>query len=156
MTKKVFITVRGEHTVDGVPQEPVEVRTAGRYYFRGGRHYLLYDEFPEGGSMEDPPLSYSEDTGKRIRNLVKFNDDEMEVSKTGGTESHMHFEKGRLHMTQYRTPTGILELGVETSAVRLHNELHRIEMQVDYTLYAGGARIQDSRVTVTVIPYPVL
>lgn len=193
MTKRVYITVRGEHTVDGVAQDPVEVRTEGKYYCRGGRHYLLYDELMEGGSSADPPSGYSsaaEEDGtdflggdvhteplpfetagrrgsaagtagqgnpeRRIRSLVKFNAQGLEISRTGGVESHMHFEKDRMHMTQYRTPSGILELGVEASSIRLTENAHRIEIQVDYTLYAGGSKVQDSRVCVTVIPYPIV
>ena len=47
MTKEVLVSIRGIHTVDG-ESDNVEVITAGSYYFKNNKHYIVYDELVEG------------------------------------------------------------------------------------------------------------
>ncbi|HIR97979.1 MAG TPA: DUF1934 domain-containing protein, partial [Candidatus Merdisoma faecalis] len=49
MTKEILLSISGLHFVDG-EDGSVEVVTAGDYYNRGGKHYILYDEVVEGMS----------------------------------------------------------------------------------------------------------
>ena len=44
MTKDVLITISGIQTIDGEVNDPIETVTPGEYYFRNGKHYILYDE----------------------------------------------------------------------------------------------------------------
>ena len=48
MTKDVLITISGIQTIDGEVNDPIETVTPGEYYFRNGKHYILYDEVQEG------------------------------------------------------------------------------------------------------------
>ena len=43
MTKDVLVSVRGAHIADGETNN-LEVITAGSYYFKNGKHYIIYDE----------------------------------------------------------------------------------------------------------------
>ena len=48
MTNEVLLTIAGLQLIDGDQEMPVEVVTAGNYYLRNGKHYILYDEVVEG------------------------------------------------------------------------------------------------------------
>ena len=48
MTRNVIITVTGTHETDGVRQDPVVTTASGRHFVQNGKHYLLYDELPDG------------------------------------------------------------------------------------------------------------
>ena len=69
MTKDVLIRVKGLQMVDEADQaEPIEVVTAGEYYFRNGHHYVKYDEMLEG--FEENTINY-----------IKVGENSMEVRK---------------------------------------------------------------------------
>ena len=54
MTKEVLLTIKGlQFTTDAGEEEngspePMEVITAGNYYKKNGKHYIMYDEVMEG------------------------------------------------------------------------------------------------------------
>ena len=93
MTRNVIITVTGTHETDGVRQDPVVTTASGRHFVQNGKHYLLYDELPDGADGV-------------IQNIVKFNGQILEVTKKGALESRMTFEKGKMNVTHYKTPAG--------------------------------------------------
>ena len=106
MTRNVIITVTGTHETDGVRQDPVVTTASGRHFVQNGKHYLLYDELPDGADGV-------------IQNIVKFNGQILEVTKKGALESRMTFEKGKMNVTHYKTPAGILELGMTAKEIVL-------------------------------------
>ncbi len=131
MTRNVIITVTGTHETDGVRQDPVVTTASGRHFVQNGKHYLLYDELPDGADGV-------------IQNIVKFNGQILEVTKKGALESRMTFEKGKMNVTHYKTPAGILELGMTAKEIVLTESRARVEIRVDYELHAGGRKVQDS------------
>ncbi len=143
MTKQVLITVTGSHSVDGVEQDPVVTTAKGTYNMQKGHHYIRYEEQAEGA-----PVATS--------NLVKFYEGYLSVTKKGHVSSQMIFEKGKMNVTNYHTPAGILEMGVEAEAITLTEADKKLEIAVDYALHAGGSKVQNSRVVITVVPYPFL
>ncbi|MCI8598235.1 MAG: DUF1934 domain-containing protein, partial [Lachnospiraceae bacterium] len=48
MTKQVLLTIAGLQYMGEEMNDPVEIVTAGDYYNRNGKHYVLYDEVVEG------------------------------------------------------------------------------------------------------------
>ena len=44
MTEDVLVSVKGLHALDTADEEEVEVFSAGKYYFKNGKHYVLFDE----------------------------------------------------------------------------------------------------------------
>ena len=49
MTKDVLVSVRGIHTTEADGETGnVEVITAGIYYYKNNKHYVIYDELVEG------------------------------------------------------------------------------------------------------------
>ena len=48
MTKEIILTISGLHATDGETDDPVEVITPAEYFFKNGKHYVIYDEVMEG------------------------------------------------------------------------------------------------------------
>ena len=73
-------------------EEAIEVVTPASYYWKNGKHYILYDEVIEGMSGT-------------IKNKIKITGtDSVEIMKTGMSNTHMVFEKNKKNLTYYRTP----------------------------------------------------
>ena len=84
MTEDVLITVTGLHAVNGEKdaEDKVEITSAGKYYKKNGKHFVLYDEV-------------AEETGDIIKNRLKLSDSAMEIHKTGQMKTSMVFENGK-------------------------------------------------------------
>ena len=143
MTRNVIITVTGTHETDGVRQDPVVTTASGRHFVQNGKHYLLYDELPDGADGV-------------VQNIVKFNGQILEVTKKGALESRMTFEKGKMNVTHYKTPAGILELGMTAKEIVLTESRAHVEIRVDYELHAGGRKVQDSTVIISAVQQPIV
>ena len=53
MTRDVIVRISGLHqdAMEDLPDEenvPIEVMSPGSYYWRNGKHYVIYDEVTEG------------------------------------------------------------------------------------------------------------
>ena len=70
MTKDVIVTINGLQFAQETETEPVEIVTAGSYYKKNGKHYIIYDEVMEGfeGST---------------KNIIKLTEDSLDVTKKG-------------------------------------------------------------------------
>ena len=57
MTKDVLVSVRGAHIADGETNN-LEVIMAGSYYFKNGKHYIIYDEIlrKEASAIPSKPM----------------------------------------------------------------------------------------------------
>ena len=83
MTKDVLVKISGLQFGEEIEDdEPVEIITTGNYYKKNGKHYILYDEVQEGFDGV-------------TKNVIKLNDDFMDVTKRGATNVHMMFEKNK-------------------------------------------------------------
>ena len=69
MTKEILLSIAGLHLADGEDGN-IEVVTAGDYYNRGGKHYILYDEVTEG--MDG-----------HTSNVIKIGENSLEITKKG-------------------------------------------------------------------------
>lgn len=143
MTRDVWIKVAGYHSVDGVEQEPVITEARGTYSLQGGRHYLRYTEV-------------SAETGHASKALVKCREGFLEVTKKGAIDSTMRFEVGKENVSHYSTPAGDLEIGVLASEIAIAEDARRIVISCRYSLHAMGECLQNSRVEITVIPFPMM
>ena len=67
MTKDVLVSVRGIHTAEADGENGnVEVITAGTYYYKNNKHYVIYDELVEGYD-------------KAIRSTIRIGDGTVEL-----------------------------------------------------------------------------
>lgn len=138
MTKEILLSISGLHMLEGEDGN-VEMVTAGDYYHRNGKHYILYDEVVEGISGH-------------ISNRIKISGDSVEVTKKGLTNTQLIFEKGKKHMTRYQTPYGILDLGVLTREVQIREEESAIGVKVEYILEVNEQHLAECTIEMQVKP----
>lgn len=145
MTKEVLISITGLHyeVVPGEEMteetEPIEVITPATYYFKNGKHYILYDEIVEG-------------IPGCIKNKVRVSPEEgiLELTKSGITRTNMTFEKGKIHMSQYNTPYGELLMGIYTKEMQCHEEERLIKIDASYALDINGEKVADCEIGIRV------
>ena len=103
MTRDVLIRLSGLQSMED-DEGVVEVITAGDYFWKNNKHYLIYDEVMEG-------------TDGTIRNTMKLTPDKLEIRKSGPISASMVFEVDKKTQTHYATPMG--EMLVEMTASRI-------------------------------------
>ncbi len=133
MNKEVKLTISGLHTDTEAAHASVETVVEAQYFKRGNSHYLLYEEMQEGFD-------------KPSQNRIKFREDLLELNRKGLMETHMVFEEGKTHMTNYSTPYGQMVLGIHTKSIQVQEQENRILVNVEYQLEADGEYLEDSRI----------
>ena len=103
MAKDVLVSVKGTQVIDG-EKDTVEMITAGTWYEKNGKQYLLYEE-----SYEEVQVT--------TKNPLKITPELIEVSKKGAISSKMIYELGKKHQTNYMTPMGMIVLGITTGDI---------------------------------------
>ena len=137
MTKQELLTISGLQMMDGETNEPVEIVTAGDYYFRNGKHYVLYDEVIEG-------------TSGHIQNTVKIGPESLEVMKKGLSNVHMVFEKNKKNLACYDTPFGSMMVGIQTGHVEVQETEDNIDIQVKYALDINDEFLADCHIRMNI------
>ncbi len=143
MTKEVLLTVAGLHydvLAEEVDEEneAIEVITPATYYLKNGKHYIIYEELVEGFS-------------ESIKNRIKIDEQGIvEMVKKGISNTHMVFEKEKIHMTNYETPYGELLIGIFTTNLELDIQENEILASISYALDANGQKVADSNITIRV------
>ena len=136
MTKDVLVTIAGlQFEIDS--EEPIEVITAGQYFLKNDKHYVLYDEILE-------------DTNEICKNRIKIGKDQVEILKTGASNVHMVFEKGKKNLTYYNTPFGNLLIGIDTTKVEFNEGSEQLELKINYVLEVNYAHVSDCSITIKV------
>ena len=142
MTKEVLLTISGlhydtfsENTDD--ENEPSEVITPAMYYFKNGKHYVLYDELVEGMLGT-------------IKNTIRFTDSKLEMKKSGITNTNMVFEKEKINVTPYDTPYGEMMIGVYTKDMRVSVKEQDIDVSVAYTLDVNDEKVADCNIVMNI------
>lgn len=137
MTNEVLLTIAGLQLIDGEGETPIEIVTAGDYYHRNGKHYILYDEMIEGCSGH-------------IHNTVKIGEESLEVIKRGISNVHMVFEKNRKNLTCYATPFGNLTIGIMAHRIQIEESDKDIDVQVNYSLDVNDQYLADCSIQLNV------
>ena len=143
MTKNVWISVAGLHIGDDPEGEKVEILTPGSYYKKKNHHYVLFDEM-------------SPDCDEVTKNVVKFNDDSITISKRGFTNTEMVFEKNKRSMTNYVTPYGSLVVGIDADRVDVKEEEDSISININYALDVNYEHLANCEIKMDITPYAKL
>lgn len=143
MTKDVLLKISGlQFTADnsgmGEP-EPVEIIAPGEYYFKNGKHYILYDEFMEGFDSV-------------TKNVLKLQGDSLEITKRGSANVHMIFEKDKKNMTCYATPFGSMMMGIDAHSISIEESEQEIHAQIEYALDVNYEHLADCTIDLSVQP----
>lgn len=131
MTKDVLITISGMQF--DVGDAPIELKTVGSYYLKNGKHYVLFEEEPEGG-------------GPITKNIIKFKEGSFEMTKKGGNNSYLLFELGKKNSTVYCTPVGDIQVDVATYDLSIAESEEEILVRVKYTLDINYSFISECEV----------
>lgn len=138
MTEDILISVKGLHELEGAQEEEIEVFSAGKYYFKNGKHYILYEE-------------QAEDTGEIIKNRITLKDHFMEVQKKGPMSAKMTFEQDKKNTSWYNTPFGNLLAGITVTQMQMKEEEEQILVDVEYQLDINYEQVADCHIQVKVM-----
>lgn len=136
MTENVLLTVKGRQ-MDLGEDAQTELMAGASYYFRNGKHYILYDEINEAG----------EQTG----NTIKIAGDRVDVIRRGPSSVHMVFERDKKITTCYHTPAGDMLMDTHTSSIYTRQTEEYLETRIDYSLYLNGSFISACTVQIRVM-----
>lgn len=127
MTKDVIIEISGlqESKMEGEVGEKGEdlvVVMPASYYYKNGKHYILYDEVVEGS-----PIG--------IKNKLKITGTEqVDMMKSGATNTHMVFEHYKKTQTYYQTPFGQMLVTFYTTDMDIKVSEDEINVKLLYEL----------------------
>lgn len=138
MTKEVLISISGIQ-ISGEEQDDIEMVTIGDYYMKNGKHYIIYDEIPEGEA-------------ETIRNTIKVGPDAMDIIKKGMTNVHMTFKKNEKNITCYATSIGDLMIGIHTNQVRVEEKEDLLQVAVEYSLDINYEHVSECNIMLSVQP----
>ena len=137
MTKDVLVSISGVQSELIHPSdenEPIEVITPGTYYYKNGKHYIIFDEMVE-------------EMAETVHNRIKIAEDGgVEILKTGATNAHMVFEKNKKNLTYYGTAYGQMLVGVNTRRMQVDVAEEEIRVKVDYQLDINHEPLADCRI----------
>lgn len=137
MTKEVLVSISGLQMAPDEQTDSVEVIAPGEYYYRNNKHFVIYDEVAEGES-------------EATKNIIKFNDDMMEVTRKGPANVHLLFEKNKKNVTYYYTPFGSLNVGIEARSIEVTEEENEIKVNVKYALEVNYEHVAECDIVLTV------
>ncbi|MDO4299514.1 MAG: DUF1934 domain-containing protein [Lachnospiraceae bacterium] len=138
MTEDVLVSVKGLHVTEEAEQNEIETISAGRYYNRNGKHYILYEEAIEG-------------TQELVQSCIKLQNGRMEVRKKGPLQSQMIFERDKKNTSWYYTPYGNMMAGIEVTEMKVSETKDLIEVNVDYSLEMNYEHMADCSIQVKVM-----
>ena len=140
MTKEVLVSIAGlQYEQEG--EEAIELISAGEYYFRNGKHYVIYEELiqeQEGGSSST------------VKCTLKLSNKQVEVIKKGPAAVHMIFELGQNHMTYYSTPYGDLMIGITTNSIQMIESDNAMEVEINYGLDMNFQFVSECKLTIKI------
>lgn len=137
MTKEVLITVCGLQNGPDTDGEPIEMTTAGEYYYKNDKHYILYEEVVEGENST-------------TKNRIKIAPGMLELTKNGVVNVHMLFEENKKNITHYFTPYGSLMMGIDTRKVKISELENELTVCVYYGLEINQEFVADCDIKITV------
>lgn len=133
MTKDVIISIKGLQFESDLDEDKVETITRGQYYKKNKHHYVIYEEILEGF------------TGN-TKNVIRFNDQELNLTKKGIVNVHMLFEENKKNITNYITPYGSIQIGIDAKNIQLQEEEEMIGVTVEYALEVNYEHLADCKI----------
>lgn len=105
MTENAIITVFGQQTIEGHPDEPIELITTGEFLKRGDAYVITYPESEITG-LEDTIT------------LIEAYQNRIVISRQGKHSSQLVFEQGKRHITAYDAELMSLTMTLYTKSVK--------------------------------------
>ena len=143
MTKDVLINISGlQVDVNEMENndEPIETISTGNYFFKNGKHYLLFEEVSEGVP------------GVTKTQIKIKGEDSLEVLKRGVSNAPMIFDTKRKNRSYYETPYGQLNLGIFTRNIKIDEKEDNINIKVEYALDVNYEPLAECTIRINVKP----
>lgn len=123
MTKDCLVSIKGlQYTVDSnADDERVETINRANFYRRNNKSFITYEE-----AMESSTIA--------TKNVLKFDDKSLEVTKKGEFSVRLVFEEGVKNLTNYNTPYGNLVVGIYTDKIEVRETKDKINLHVEYDM----------------------
>ena len=121
MNSECLVTIKGLHFDVSQNANDLEVVLPGKYSKRGDFHYIIYDEPVEGTDYVN-------------KNMIKFNDHTMTLTKKGVINATMLFDTSSKNLTNYNTPYGSIVFGIETHSVNVDVAPDMVHLNISYSL----------------------
>lgn len=139
MTKEVLVAIKGLQFGSSDEETNIETVNVAEYYEKGNSRYIIYDEVEEGSR-------------ENTKNIIKFKDNVLELTKKGFVNVHMVFQENQKNMTNYATPFGDILIGIDARRVSMTEGEKHIQMKVDYALEVNYEHLADCNITVDIRP----
>lgn len=137
MTKEIIVTVRStQKTMED--ENVIEAIYPGNYYLKNDKIYVKYEE-------------KIEENGKKVSSLIKIGQDVVDIIKTGGVNTTMHFELDKKMTTNYESPVGTLYIGIETRDMHISIDTDQIDVKLKYALEINGGTVSDNCVEINIV-----
>ena len=136
MTKDVIVSISGLQ-MDVDSESPLEVITMGNYFYKNGKHYVLFDETVG-------------DAGEQSKNTIKIAPNRVDVIKKGDNSVHMVFEPDKKNMTYYNTPFGSMLVGINTIGITHEEDEFNINTKIEYALEVNYAHMSDCSIAINI------
>ncbi|MGN1148082.1 MAG: DUF1934 domain-containing protein [Lachnospiraceae bacterium] len=137
MTKDVLLAIKGLQFDASAEESNVQTITVAEYYEKNNSHYVIYDEAIEG-------------TEQSTKNIIKFKDKSLELTKKGFVNVHMLFEENKKSLTNYATPFGDILIGIDAKKITKTIENDTIRVNVDYALEVNYEFLADCKITMEI------
>ena len=135
----VLVKVKGVQKSPEGEENTILTEAEGRYCFRGGRHYVLYEE--QGIS----------EAGK-VTATLKFDESKLTLLRHGAVEQTMEFLPRAESRSLYRTPIGNLALSVRTEFLGMDLSAAVKKLTVEYSLAVEGVHQSRNSLFIEVSP----
>lgn len=125
---KVKISIRARQEAPDGQVEKLHHRLTGRYFFKGGKHYLRYeDKYLDGDS--------------RVPTTIKVAEDELVILRHGTAKTEQRFVPSQETRSDYHTPYGVMELVMRTELLKACFAERSGYAKVAYHLSANGSPV---------------
>jgi uncharacterized beta-barrel protein YwiB (DUF1934 family) len=136
MTKDILVHVSGLQLAEE-SSEPIVLVTSGTYYYRNGKHFIVYEEIDEDGEV--------------AKNTIKIAPDMVDLVRKGITSSHMIFQIGKENLTYYDTPFGSMLMGITTYSIKFEEVSDtKMKLDIDYALSVDSRHMSDCNIKIKI------
>ena len=137
MAEKLTITLTGIQQ-DETGERDINSTTApAEYYEKNGTHYIFFEE-------------KDSETGSTVKSTIKFKNQILELTKKGNVTTRMVFETGQEFLTDYITPLGCLQMGIQTHSVDCYFKKGLPQLKAVYTLTNEGQAISENTILIKI------
>lgn len=139
MKKEVKVSISGIH--NNAEEETVEVVSMGEMFEKDDQIYVSYEEAADDASGEDCEI---------IKSMMKVRPDQIEIIKSGATETHMIFVEDKDTLSYYSTPFGELEVSIHTDRLEQIQTDSGFRILLKYVLEVNATHMSDCNVDIRV------